>query len=300
MRIAITDSGVGGLSVCAAVERDLRHDPVTEDIDLLYLNAALEDDYSYNAMPSRSLKVRTFDRFLDSIAARYEPDLLYIACNSLSVLFPDTRFFLSGRLPVLGIAETGKEQLLAEWQRHPESDFLVLATPTTVAEGVYGACLRAAGLTSGRIVEQACPGLADAISNDASGRQARALLENFVPAALERFERPPSRLAVFLGCTHYGYQAGLFEELLRARAPRFSLLNPNQAASGVIREWIGSPAGRGSLSVRFISRYAIPARPIASLSAYLDDAAPATLDALRDFEQVPDLYGHEPLGLDEP
>ena len=37
MKIGITDSGVGGLSVCAAVEARLKHSPVREDVELLYL-----------------------------------------------------------------------------------------------------------------------------------------------------------------------------------------------------------------------------------------------------------------------
>jgi glutamate racemase len=42
LRIGITDSGVGGLSVCAEVEARLRQSPVQEDIELIYLNAAIE------------------------------------------------------------------------------------------------------------------------------------------------------------------------------------------------------------------------------------------------------------------
>ena len=76
MRIAITDSGVGGLSVCADVEARLRRHPPAGPVELLYLNAALEDDYSYNSMPTRDEQLRTFDNFLHAAAERYKPDLL--------------------------------------------------------------------------------------------------------------------------------------------------------------------------------------------------------------------------------
>ena len=79
MRIGITDSGVGGLSVCAELEARLRQSPVQEDIEVLYLNAAIEDDYSYNSMPDRQTKLQTFERFLNSVHVRYQPDLLFIA-----------------------------------------------------------------------------------------------------------------------------------------------------------------------------------------------------------------------------
>ena len=44
MRIGITDSGVGGLSVCAGVEASLRESPCGQDLEILYLNAAQRDD----------------------------------------------------------------------------------------------------------------------------------------------------------------------------------------------------------------------------------------------------------------
>ena len=76
MRIGITDSGVGGLSVCAEVEARLRSGPPAGDIEILYLNAALRDDYSYNAMDSRTDKLETFGSFLDRVEAFYRPDFL--------------------------------------------------------------------------------------------------------------------------------------------------------------------------------------------------------------------------------
>ena len=60
MRIGITDSGVGELSVCAELEARLRQSPVKEDIEVIYLNAAIEDDYSYNSMPDRQTKLQAF------------------------------------------------------------------------------------------------------------------------------------------------------------------------------------------------------------------------------------------------
>ena len=79
MRIAITDSGVGGLSVCAALEAQLRAQPVEQDLDVFYLNAALEDDYSYNSMPTRQERLHTFRNFLDAALEQYAPGGLSVA-----------------------------------------------------------------------------------------------------------------------------------------------------------------------------------------------------------------------------
>ena len=290
MRIGITDSGVGGLSVCAALEALLRRAPLDTDVEIVYLNAALRDDYAYNAMPDRATKLRTFARFLENAYRRYRPDHLYIACNSLSVLFRDPFFDPQRRVPVRGIVRTGLEAMRSALRAQPDAGIAVFATPTTVAEGTYLAALLDEGLEEPRVVQQACPGLPDAISNDHGGGQARTLLERFVPEALAQFHALPERLIAFLGCTHYGYQAGVFETLLRARITQTTVLNPNLAAAEDIVSWLDRPPGDGRLSVGVVSPYRIPKKPMASLSRYLGESAPDTVAALHRARHDPGLY----------
>ena len=297
MRIGITDSGTGGLSVCAEVEAGLRQAPTGQDIEVLYLNAALQDDYSYNAMPSREAKLEAFDRFLQNVRDRYRPDILFIACNSLSVLFEDPCFDPYRDIPIEGIVEAGAAQLTRALDKHPASSFIVFATPTTVEEGTYLKILQQHGASGAQVVQQACPGLPDAISNDFSGAQARELLNHYVPEALSRFDSMPARVQAFLGCTHYGYQAGVFADLLARTVDQVDVLNPNRAAATDILGRIEAIPGQGKLSYRFISPYAVPDKPLRSLSHYLGDKAPATVAALQGFEVDTGLYGKLASGL---
>ena len=290
MRIGITDSGVGGLSVCAELEARLRQNPVQEDLEIFYLNAALRDDYSYNAMPSRQQKLDTFDRFLSNVEQRYRPDILYIACNSLSVLFRDPHFESHCAIPISGIVETGTREILSAVKGRDDTAVIIFATPTTVAEGTYSRNLVEAGMPEYRVVQQACPGLPDAISNDFTGGEATALLEQFVPAALDRFPSPPRRVTAFLGCTHYGYQSGIFESLLANRTNDARVINPNAGAGAAILGSIPPEPGNGTVDIRFISPYQVPEKPLASLSHYLGDKGPATVSALQSFIHDPDLY----------
>lgn len=296
MRIAITDSGVGGLSVCADVEARLRRDPPAGAVELLYLNAALEDDYSYNSMPTRDEQLRTFDNFLHAAAERYKPDLLFIACNTLSVLFRDPYFDAHRDVAILGIVEAGKRELEAAWRADPGGALILFATPMTIADGSYAHYLDELGVPTAQIARQACPGLPDAISNDASGALAARLLQRFVPEALAQFDPAPARVAAFLGCTHYGYQAGLFEQELKKAVGRVRILNPNRRAGRMIADRIGrhfgpQPAAAGSVSIRVVSRYAVPDAPLRSLPHYLGARAPATVSALRQFEHTVFFHG---------
>lgn len=291
MRIGITDSGVGGLSVCAELEARLRQSPIQEDIELIYLNAAIEDNYSYNSMPDRQTKLQAFDRFIHSVSEKYQPDLLFIACNTLSVLFQDPYFDHHRHIHIEGIVHSGAREMLAAYECDPNITFIIFATPTTIEEAVYSNLLLEQGVPASQIAEQACPGLPDAISNDGSGQLASRLLKEFVPEALRQFEDTPENVLAFLGCTHYGYQAKRFETALRPLVPKAKILNPNDGAADTILLHLSPAPGEGRLEVRFITRYAIPKIVIDSLSGYIGDKAPLTLSALQDFIQLPDLCG---------
>ncbi|KAA9132786.1 hypothetical protein F3N42_06135 [Marinihelvus fidelis] len=301
MRIAITDSGVGGLSVCAALEAELARRGLGANLELLYLNAALEDDYAYNSMPTRREQVETFDGFLDAAFSDYAPDLLFIACNTLSVMFDDPYFDHQTRDRVAGIVDTGVAEILAALEDWPDAGVAVFATPITVAGNTYRRRLESAGVAPSRIVQQACPELPDAISNDVTGEQAARLLEQFVPDALGQFEPSPTRVLAALGCTHFGYQAERFARELEHHVNAARVIDPNAASAGVIidRALAKAPAtaSPGAPRVTVVSRYTIPDRPMTSLAKYLGDAAPLTLAALVNHETRPDFFARKPQDL---
>ena len=269
----------------------LLQSPVGEDVEIIYLNAAIEVHYSYNSMPDREAKLRAFDRFLTSINQKYQPDLLFIACNTLSILYQDPYFDHHRHIPIEGIVDSGAREMLTVFESESDIAFIVFAAPTTIEEGVYGEILREHGVPSKQIVEQACPGLPDAISNDGSGALAGELLKTFVPTALAQFASPPQKVAAFLGCTHYGYQAGQFQKVLLHLVPAARVLNPNRSAAATILNVLPAEPGRGHLTVEFVARYIIPDVVIKSLSGYIGERAPATLFALKNFTHLPELCG---------
>ena len=197
-------------------------------------------------------------------------------------------------MPIKGIVESGSQEMLSAFAQENDISFIVFATPTTIEEGIYGNALREHGIPSSQIIEQACPGLPDAISNDDSGKLAHKLMSDFVPMALKQFSSVPQNLVAFLGCTHYGYQADMFERSLQALVPKARVLNPNQGSVDSILSRFDNEPGDGRLTIEFITRYVIPEVVINSLSVYIGEKAPGTLSALKSFTHLPELCGDLP------
>ncbi len=288
MHILITDSGVGGLSVVAYAERFVRTHGLREPVRLTFANAAPENDYGYNSMPSRDVKLETFDRFLRNVTARFSPDLIYVACNTLSVLLPDTPYFAQVPIPVKGIVETGAALLLNELQSDPRSVAIIFGTQTTIEAGTYARLLQERGIEASRIVSQACPGLADTISEDREGTKTRAEIRKWVDAAIGKMQRRDAPVVACLACTHYGYRKDVFAEALHEAGLVATVVDPNESAVDDLFGTQGGPSR--DVDVQFVTRYAIPGTTSEALSFFLQDISPRTVDAMRDFVHLPDLF----------
>ena len=288
MHILITDSGVGGLSVCAYAERFFRTRGFTEPVRLTFANAAPENDYGYNSMPSREVKLQTFDRFLRNVSERYEPDFIYVACNTLSVLLPDTPYFQNAAIPVKGIIETGVELLLQELESDPTSVAMIFGTQTTIDAGAYPRLLEHRGVAASRIISQACPGLADTISEDRDGTKTKAEIVRWVHAAIDKMQRSNVPVVACVACTHYGYRKDFFAEALAGAGVRAKVINPNERA---VDDLFDDTSGKDrDVDVEFVTRYAIPKTTIDALTWFLNDISPRTVAAMKNFVHVPDLF----------
>ncbi|HEY0157181.1 MAG TPA: hypothetical protein VGF28_07855 [Thermoanaerobaculia bacterium] len=287
--ILITDSGVGGLSVVAYAEPFVRTHGFREPVRLTFANAAPENDYGYNSMPSREVKIETFDRFLTNVTARFAPDAIYVACNTLSVLLPDTPYVRGAAIPVKGIVETGAELLLRALEADPESVAMVFGTQTTIDAGEYPRLLVAAGVEPSRIVSQACPGLADTISEDREGTRTAAEIRGWVNAAIGKMQHPGAPVVACLACTHYGYRKDLFAAVFADAGVRATVVNPNESAVGdIFGEQPGGP--HREAEVQFVTRYAIPPATVEALTWFLNEVSPATVAAMKGFVLVRDLF----------
>ncbi|HXG58318.1 MAG TPA: aspartate/glutamate racemase family protein [Thermoanaerobaculia bacterium] len=289
MHILITDSGVGGLSVVAYAERFVRTRGSAEPVRLTFANAAPANDHGYNAMPTLEAKLETFDRFLTNAGARSEPDSIYVACNTLSVLLDDTPFVRKGGIPVRGIVETGVDLVARELQRSPQSGAMIFGTQTTIDAGAYPRLLVERGIDPARIVDQACPGLADTISEDREGSRSREEIARWVGAAIGKMSGDGPVVAC-LACTHYGYRRKFFEQALAEAGICATVVDPNERAVDDLFGGALAPGRNHDVEVEFVTRYAIPEATIEALTWFLGEISPRTVAAMRNFVLIPDLF----------
>lgn len=289
MHVLITDSGVGGLSVVAYAERFVRQHGVAEPVRLTFANAAPANDFGYNSMKTREEKLATFDRFLRGVTARHAPDMIYVACNTLSVLLPDTPYVQGAAIPVKGIVETGANLLHDALENDPQSVAIVFGTQTTIDAGTYFRMLTARGVAPSRIVSQACPGLADTISEDREGTRTAAEIRKWVATALAKVQHPEARVVAAMACTHYGYRKDLFAAAFADAGVVATVINPNETAVADIFD--ATQEGQShETEVEFVTRYPIPDTTIDALTFYLEQISPTTVAAMKDFVLVPDLF----------
>ncbi len=287
----VADSGLGGLSIFADLVEGLRARGGPPRVALTFFNACPAPDRGYNRMADTAEKIRVFDRALEGMAA-LRPDLILIACNTLSVLYDRTPFARRSIVPVLDIIGFGVEAIGAWLTAHPDGRALVLGTPTTVEADTHRAALRAWGFATDRLAAQACDRLAGVIEKGPDAAAVKDLIERYVGEAASRFQDRRSPLAAALCCTHYGYSRPWFEAALRRHfAGPVTLLDPNHAMSEAALRRIPTAVGSASaLTLDVLSRHALEQGRVTAIAGVLERRSPETAAALRCYRHRPDLF----------
>ncbi|MBT4290460.1 MAG: hypothetical protein HOD92_24295 [Deltaproteobacteria bacterium] len=262
-KICITDSGYGGLTVCADLVHLLKKQQKAAEIN--YFNACYADNYGYNAIPDRKSKVKMFDKALVGIKKYYAPDEILVACNTLSTLIEDTNFVKNNAIPIKSIIDVGLE--LIQKTLSINDTVSIFGTETTIGENTYLKHLLAKGWGKEQIEQIACPGLQTAISR-----------RDQVEKKVKQFTGLAGKNSwYFLGCTHYGIRSDAFQHS--------KILNPNlemaQKSCEEIKDY-------GTISMKMVSRYEMPENEIATWTALLKE--PLTVEMLKNYTIKEDLF----------
>jgi glutamate racemase len=288
--LLITDSGLGGLSVCADIVQNMNRYRNFKNVKLTYYNAWPEQNRGYNLLPDMAERIRVFDRALIGME-RFKPDLIMIACNTLSTIYSQTAFSRSAAIPVIDIIDFGVEMIYQELVSQPDSRAVILGTPTTIEANTHKTGLIAKGIRAERVILQSCDQLAGEIERNPDSETVREMIDGYVGQASRKAgDRKRPVLAAFC-CTHYGYSHVIFKEMFeRTFAGPVTILNPNKAMGNCL-----FPDGRQEthdvhVDLEVVSRIIVSDEKIASISKILGAISPETADALKHYRHDPKLF----------
>jgi glutamate racemase len=214
--IGVFDSGHGGLTVLRALADRL------PGRGFVYLGDHANAPYGERDSEAvYNLTIENIERLF-----RLDCRLVILACNTAAAvaLRRLQRTWLDDAWPgrrVLGVLVPVVEAIVRQpWHVEvphtgpdaPQETVAIFATRRTVESRAYvGEILKRA--PDVLIIQQACPGLVDAIEAGAPQDDIHGLVERFAAELLERMQGVLPDVAV-LGCTHYGLAARAFREVL--------------------------------------------------------------------------------------
>ena len=188
--IGVFDSGVGGISVLAELERELPHE------HFVYYGDTLHAPYGTKTPEEVMACVR---QVMKELTAR-EVKAVVIACNTAtSVAAATLRQEMD--LPIIGMEPALKPASLI---RHGGA-ILVLATPVTLSLPKFQSLMERYGEGA---VPLPCPGLMDLVEQKNFPEA-----KHYLQQALSAYDLAAVD-AIVLGCTHYVFLRPLFRELL--------------------------------------------------------------------------------------
>jgi len=291
MSIVVTDSGLGGLSVMAELEKNLRESPIAENIRLTFFNALAEKNYGYNTMSSEEEKAEVFSAALEGMVKGYDPDVILIACNTLSVVYPNTRFAKDTTVKVLGIVQFGVDLVYERLSGNEQSLVILLGTPTTINSGTHKNKLIERGIDPDKIIEQPCYMLESEIQNNPTGDATRNLLRGYLEESKNKIGVEYKEVCAAFCCTHYGYSHQLFEEELQnIFACPVQVLNPNSSMSKYLTDNINSNIDHSKIRAEVVSRVKIFPEEINVIGGLIKNTSENVCDSLTNYHHKKDLF----------
>ena len=223
--VGIFDSGVGGLSVLAEFSKLAPGHPV------LYLADQAWAPYGERTLAEVRRRAVAISEYLIGEGC----DLIVVACNSASAaalhhlreVFPQQLFV--GMEPAVKPAATQSESGIIG----------VLATDATFQGELYASVVDRHA-NGAEIVEQACPGLADAIEREGvDADEVGELVARYVAPL-----REAGVDTIVLGCTHYPF---VIQEIEANAGPDTAVIDPAPAVARQAMRLLGSPGRDGAV-----------------------------------------------------
>jgi glutamate racemase len=239
--IGVFDSGSGGLTVLKAIRERL------PSADVLYFGDIKNAPYGERSRAELSRLTMAGLRLLQAQGATS----IVSACNSVAASLAVSLFDTLELAPDRLIEMVGPT---VRYLRGFEKRLLILATPATIASGIYQDAFAMAGVAADPL---ALPGLAGAIESGAPEETLEAILREKL-AGLDR----EAYGGAVLACTHYPLAKGAFERAF----PGLPLFDPAGAVAKRVEDaWWPREVGEGKTRL-IVSKAGEPFRRFAALA----------------------------------
>jgi len=290
--ILVTDSGLGGLSVTAQIDSLINQHHSFKNANIIFFNAQPVDTLGYNGMKTIEQKIEVFNDALEGMM-RFNPDIILIACNTLSVIYDQTPFSKSESIPlVVGIVEFGVDMLYSKLKDDPNSKAIILATRTTINSNSHKDKLIAKGIEENRIITNACDGLPGAIERGAYSEETKSLISMCCDSAIQQIANKEENVYIGLCCTHFGYSADIFYSTSQDLKNR-EVLDPNILMSQFVINK-NKKYDECSTSVDVYSMAKLTDVEIKSISELIKTCSPKTEQALQNYNFKQYLFKFDP------
>jgi glutamate racemase len=288
--IVITDSGLGGLSVMDDISKKMKGSGCFRKVNLIFVNALFDASTGYNALKTREEKIRIFSNVLTGIEKTYQPDIILIACNTLSVIYKETDFLRRSKTPVLGIVDPGVKLISEKLLSDNTCNVIIFGTETTIEEGSHIKALDGLNSSGKRIITKACPQLQSYIEQNPASEETGMLISVYLNEALDQLPENHGAIYLSLNCSHFGYSSALWEKALRDTPDKFGgILDPNT----IMGDFLGAEKYRNRFPDTKISYRVTSKVKLLNEKAIFDifhKDSPGLADALQAYVLIPDLF----------
>lgn len=214
--IGVIDSGIGGLTVVAAIRRLMPHESI------MYLGDTARLPYGTKSAETVIRYARECAGFLVERGIK----ALVVACNTISA-YALPELMRSG-VPLLGVVEPGA---LAAVRQSRGRVIGVIGTAGTIASNAYGKALKSLDPKI-RVVSRACPMFVPLVEegwleNDVTDLVVRRYLDGMRNEGMD---------VLILGCTHYPLIA---DAIGRAVGEGISLVDSAQTTASALDDMLG-------------------------------------------------------------
>jgi glutamate racemase len=293
--ILVTDSGLGGLSVAANVVKRMDSLGVFSSAQVIFFNAQPSKEQGYNSMKTAEQKIAVFNSALEAMATNFKPDILLVACNTLSVLYDYTEFSKSNSIPVIGVVEAGVKLMGDAKQKNENASILLFATRTTVNQDSHREGLAKLGLDPKQVITQSCPSLAGAIERGTQSTETDSLVELYTKNAIANLPEGTDEVYVSLNCTHYPYIKDLFSKKIESEGLSVAeVLDPNPYMADILfPEKYVNRISDPEVTVYVLSQPVLDDDRIASIGPLIKKMSPITAEALENWDFDPQFFEWE-------